>query len=269
MNVSLEKELKKKVQEKKKELEFDPIKEVKLLLSNDDAEDVKILRNLSNNSQFNRIERIQGSHRELEKIENEYQGEIYTIQQIYELAIDYKLRFLSSQYFTGSYDIQVTAKIKDFARKSNIDLTEYTLRNQFYILAPEKMFALTDEKFVTKKQLDPLMFYKVDNDHYRLVHKWGNDFTILRYLTGFRWKSYWNYHFFNTMLCLPIVATILTSIFGFNADVPLVIAFVFVTLLLSNLASYLFFGWNKSDEGTIIGKFFTPNNWNSTKKIRN
>ena len=61
MKISLEKELQKKVQEKKKELEFDPIKEVKLLLSNDDALDLKILRNLSSNSQFNRIERIVGS----------------------------------------------------------------------------------------------------------------------------------------------------------------------------------------------------------------
>jgi hypothetical protein len=269
MKISLEKELKKKVQEKKKELEFDPIKEVKLLLANDDAEDVKILRNLSRNSQFNRIERIQGEHMELEKIENDFHGEIYTIDQIKDLAIKYKLRFLSSQYYTGTYDVQVTAKIKDFARKVNVELTEYNLREKFSILAPEKMFTLTDEKYVTKKQLDPLMFYRVDSEHYRLVHKWGDDFTILRYLTGFRWKSYWNYHFFNTMLCLPIVATILTSIFGFYTEVPLVIVFVFMTLFLSNLASYLFFGWNKSDDGDIIQSFFTPNNWNSTKKIRN
>jgi hypothetical protein len=136
-------------------------------------------------------------------------------------------------------------------------------------LAPEKMFALTDEKYITKKQLDPLMFYKVDSEHYRLVHKWGDDFTILRYLTGFRWKSYWNYHFFNTMLCLPIVAIVLTSIFGFPTHTPLVAIFVFAMLFFSNLGSYLFFGWNKSDEGDIIESFFTPTNWNSTKKIRN
>jgi hypothetical protein len=269
MKISLEKELKKKVQEKKKELEFDPIKEVKLLLANDDAEDIKILRNLSNNSQFNRIERMQGVHMELEKIENEYHGEIYTIDQIKDLAINYKLKFLSSRHYTGTYDVQVTAKIKDFAKKVNVELTQYTLSESFYILAPEKMFTLTDEKYVTKKQLDPLMFYKVDSKHYRLVHKWGDDFTILRYLTGFRWKSYWNYHFFNTMLCLPIVATILTAIFGFSTNTPLVVLFVFVTLLLSNLSSYLFFGWNKSDEGDIIESFFTPTNWDSTKKIRN
>jgi hypothetical protein len=269
MKISLEKELKKKVQEKKKELEFDPIKEVKLLLANDDAEDVKILRNLSKNSQFNRIERIQGEHMELEKIENDFHGEIYTIDQIKDLAIKYKLRFLSSQYYTGTYDVQVTAKIKDFARKTNIELTEYNLREKFSILAPEKMFSLTDEKYITKKQLDPLMFYRVDSEHYRLVHKWGDDFTILRYLTGFRWKSYWNYHFFNAALCLPIVATILTTIFGFPTDIPTVAIFVFAMLFFSNLGSYLFFGWNKSDDGDIIDSFFTPTNWNSTKKIRN
>ncbi len=269
MKISLEKELKKKVQEKKKELEFDPIKEVKLLLANDDAEDVKILRNLSRNSQFNRIERIQGEHMELEKIENDFHGEIYTIDQIKDLAIKYKLRFLSSQYYTGTYDVQVTAKIKDFARKTNIELTEYNLREKFSILAPEKMFSLTNEKYITKKQLDPLMFYRVDSEHYRLVHKWGDDFTILRYLTGFRWKSYWNYHFFNAALCLPIVAFILTSILGLPTNTTAVTLLVFAMLFFSNLASYLFFGWNKSDDGDIIDSFFTPTNWNSTKKIRN
>ena len=268
MKISLEKELQKKVQEKKKELEFDPIKEVKLLLSNDDALDLKILRNLSSNSQFNRIERIQGEHRELEKIETEFNGEIYTIDQIKDLAINYKLRFLSTQYYTGSYDVQVTAKIKDFAKKCEIDLTEYNLKERFYVLAPEKMFKLTDERYISKKEIDPLMFYRVDSEHYRLVHKWGDDFTILRYLTGFRWKSYWNYHFFNTALCAPIVACVLALTFGVSimGAIPVFVLFV---LLLSNLASYLFFGWNKSDEGTIIHDFFTPSNWKSHKKIRN
>jgi hypothetical protein len=269
MKISLEKELKNKVQEKKKELEFDPIKEVKLLLANDDAEDIKILRNLSNNSQFNRIERMQGEHMELEKIETEFHGDIYTLDQIKDLAINYKLRFLSSQYYTGTYDVQVTAKIKDFARKANVELTTYNLKEKFFILAPEKMFALTDEKYITKKQLDPLMFYKVAGGHYRLVHKWGDDFTILRYLTGFRWKSYWNYHFFNAALCLPFVAIILTSILGLPTHTDAVTLLVFAMLVLSNLASYLFFGWNKSDDGDIIESFFTPTNWNSTKKIRN
>lgn len=268
MKISLEKELQKKVQEKKKELEFDPIKEVKLLLSNDDALDLKILRNLSSNSQFNRIERIQGEHRDLEKIEDEYQGEIYTRNQIKDLAIQYKLRFLSSQYYTGSYDVQVTAKIKDFAKKCNIDLTEYNLKEKFYVLAPEKMFKLTDERYISKKEIDPLMFYKVDSDHYRLVHKWGDDFTILRYLTGFRWKSYWNYHFFNAALCAPFVAMLLTILFRFHV-VNFPILFGLSVIVFSNLTSYLFFGWNKSDEGDIIESFFTPHNWNSNKKIRN
>ncbi len=268
MKISLEKELQKKVQEKKKELEFDPIKEVKLLLSNDDALDLKILRNLSLNSQFNRIERIQGEHRELEKIETEFNGEIYTIDQIKDLAINYKLRFLSTQYYTGSYDVQVTAKIKDFAKKCEIDLTEYNLKEKFYVLAPEKMFRLTDERYISKKEIDPLMFYRIDSEHYRLVHKWGDDFTILRYLTGFRWKSYWNYHFFNTALCTPIVACVLALTFGVSI-MGVIPVFVLSVLLLSNLASYLFFGWNKSDEGTIIHDFFTPSNWKSHKKIRN
>lgn len=268
MKVSLEKELKKKVEAQKKELNFDPIQEVKLLLANDDAEDLKILRNLSNNSQFNRIERIHGTHRELEKIENEYHGEIYNIYQIRDLAINYKLRFLKSAFYTGTYDVQVTAKIKDFARKANVELNEYNLKSKFYILAPEKMFALTDKKYVTKKELDPLMFYKVDEEHYRLVHKWGNDFTIFRYLTGFRWKSYWNYHFFNTALCAPFIAALITIPFGVNAlSVP--VLFGILVLFLSNLASYLFFGWNKSDEGYVIKEYFTPRNWNSDEKIRN
>ncbi len=118
MKVSIDKELEKKSIEEKKKFNIDPINEVKLLLAGESSEDARILRGLSQNSQFNRIENLRGNQIELENLENEYQGKVYTLDQIESLCVDYRLRFLQSRLFTGSYDVEVSAKIKYLAKET-------------------------------------------------------------------------------------------------------------------------------------------------------
>ena len=153
-------------------------------------------------------EKVQYS--QLENLENEYEGKVYKIEQIEKLCVDYRLRFLQSKYYTGSYDVQVAAKIKEFAVSTNSPIDDYTLGRRFYMLAPEEMFQLQNEKYVSKsdlrRQADPAIFFQIDERHYRLIHKWGEDFTIFRLIKGFRWKSWWSHQWFNTVMLLPIVA---------------------------------------------------------------
>lgn len=267
MKVSIEKELEKKSQKEKIKFEIDPINEVKLLLSGDSSEDLRILKGLSNQSQLNRVEKIRGQQMELEKIENDYEGKVYKIEQIKKLAIDYRLRFLSSQRYTGTFDIEVTSKIKEFAKSANVQLSPNTLERSFYILAPQEMFALQDEKYVTKKQLDPAIFYKIDDNHYRLIHKWGDDFTIFRLISGFRYRSWWMHQLFNTVMVLPIVALIMGGILGVNniANHPIISGFL--TIALSFIFAYFRWGYGKHDGEDQIDGFFGPENWDSTSRI--
>lgn len=267
IKVSIDKELNKASTKEKEIYKSDPVNEVKLLLNGDETEDKCILRNLSKNSQLSRVEDLLGEKIELEKLENSYDGQVYTREQIKKLAIDYKLRFLNSQNYSGKFDVQVAAKIKEFSKKTNSPIDAWSLSNKYYILAPDTMFTLKDKRYVTKRELDPAIFYQVDENHYRLIHKWGNDFTIFRYITGYRWKSYGNYWFFNTMVCLPIVALIMTLLVNVSFVVNSPIFFTISTFALSACVSLIAKGFGKLDEFSAIKGFFTPYNWDSTDRL--
>jgi hypothetical protein len=266
MKVSIEKELEKKAQKEK--TIFDPVKEVKLLMESNDMEKARILRGLSNNSQFSRVEKMVGKQLDLERLENSYDGRVYTIEQIKDLCIDYNLRFLEAKRFTGNFDVEVAGKILEFANKTKTPIDDFSLRNNFYVMAPEKMFALKDEKHITKKQLDPAIFYRIDNQHYKLIHKWGNDFTIFRLLQGFRFRSWWHHQWFNTVMVLPIFMLVVGAIFSAKTFFDYPISLTLLSGTLSFLFAYFRWGWGKHDEDDQIDGFFNLHNWNSDSKIR-
>ncbi len=274
MKVSIDKELEKASQEDKQKFNVDPINEVKLLLAGESSEDARILRGLSNNSQFNRIEKVRGEQIELENLENEYEGKVYKIEQIEKLCVDYRLRFLQSKYYTGSYDVEVAAKIKEFAKSTQSPIDEYTLGRRFFMMAPQEMFELRDEKYISKaelrRQADPAIFYQIDEKHFRLIHKWGADFTIFRLIEGFRWKSWWSHQWFNTVMLAPIIAAIYFLCFESPAAQfeNHSILNTFTVGLVSFVLALLLFGVWKQDEGDAISGYFTKTNWNSDKKIK-
>jgi hypothetical protein len=269
MKINLEEKLN---QEKKKDNQpLDTVKEVKLLLAGDESEDLRILRNLSENSEINRIEKVTQNKLELENLESSYDGNVFTYEQIKKLAIDYHLRFLSARQFIGNFDVEVASKIKEFSKRTNTSIDDHSLKTKFFILGPEEVFTLENVKFVEpKKQIDPVLFYKIDNDHYRLIHKWGNDFTILRYLEGHKWKSFWNYFFFSLAKCLPIFAFIMGCIselswvtLSFWSIIGCSLGAIVMTLIFVHLR----FTRTKTDgDSNIIKGYFTPDNWNSTQK---
>jgi hypothetical protein len=261
MKVSIEKELEKKAQKEK--TIFDPVKEVKLLMESNDMEKARILRGLSSNSQFKRAEELIGKQLDLEKLENSYDGRVYTLDQIRDLCVDYNLRFLSAQYFTGGFDVEVAGKIIEFSNKTKAPIDDYSLRRDYFIMAPEEMFTLKEIKHIPKKELDPAIFYRIDRNHYRLVHKWGNDFTIFRLLTGFRFRSWWHHQWFNTVMVLPIFLLIVAAIFSAKTFFDYPIRLSLLSVVLSFTFSYFRWGWGKHDEGDQIPGFFNLHNWDS------
>lgn len=268
IKISIDKELEKKATMAKEKLTKDPIEEVRLLLQENESEKTKVLRGLSQNSNFSRIEKIRGNQIELEKLEEGYAGKVYTRDQIKDMCVDYHLRFLPSCYYTGSFDVEVAGKVIEFSKKTNTPIEEYSLKNSFYILAQEQDFSLKEEKYITKKQKDPALFYKIDHNHYRLIHKWGEDFTVFRLLEGFRFRSWWWHQAINTLYVLPIVYFVLAilTLIDFFEFYP--ISFFFASLAISTIFSYFRWGWGKHDEVDQIERFFSPHNWDSDSKIR-
>jgi len=217
MKANLVKELEKSLV-KRKELNSknDVLNEVKGLLEYESLQDVHILRSIGQQSTLVQSESERGAVLEIEKKEQFYSGKVFTKEQIVALAVKYRLKFLPSKHYTKYIPPSVIPEIKDMQRhisnqmnidraaKENCTLDEYLekteggikytiddtcLKNNFYILAPANMFKLEKATAFSIKAKDPVMFYTDDNKHFRLVKKWGSDFTVFRRILGLLTKS--------------------------------------------------------------------------------
>lgn len=164
----------------KQKNEEDILKAVQDILDKDNQKDAEILKTLSssnhtfsNDFNFDLLE----------------SGKIYHIDQIKDICIDYRLRFLDSKYFKGELPYEAISKIKGLEKNHNTTL------DGFKIIAPSKMFKLENAD-------DPLLFAPIGNGYYYLIHKWGNDLSPFRKLLMWPYKSFGNL----------IITTILVSL---------------------------------------------------------
>lgn len=281
MKVRLEKELEAVKATDSVIQEHQAVKDVKLLLVGEENEDARILRGIGANSTFVKIEEERGKQIELENLEKEYAGGVFTTAQIEKLALKYRLRFLNSSLFSAHIDVEVSAKIKEFAKKANVDLDTYSLQTRFMILAPAECFNLEIFNFTQKKierqkeealrlrqlMLDPLLFYKIDDDKYRLVHKWGNDFSIVRRIEGYKWRNLNTFWTFNFFMLLPVICFLGAWIFSPVFIISHPVWYVAIMLLVNSLMASAF-NAGVTDKGWFDeeGGFFSEEAWKSNQK---
>ncbi|WP_190808954.1 hypothetical protein [Flagellimonas sp. S3867] len=167
---------------------------------------------------------------------------IFHIDQIKQICIDYRLRFLDSRYFKGEIPQAAISKIKRLEKLHNLQL------GGFKIMAPSKMFKLKDKD-------DPLLFAPIGNDYFYLIHKWGNDLHPIRKILVWPFKSIVNLAFF--VLLISYLTTILVphGLFSKNdshAEFWIIFFFMFKCIA----AVVIFYGF-------ALGKNFNPAIWNS------
>ena len=168
---------------------------------------------------------------------------IYHIQQIKEICIDYRLRFLDSSYFKNEIPEEAISKIKYLEKDHNITL------DGFKIMAPSKLFQL-------KNYDDPLLFAPIGNDYYYLIHKWGNDVNPLRKIAVRPFRDFSSLLIF--LFAISAIMAYITpgNLFGEgNEDIFKVVCCLFIFKSLSAIALYFSF-WK--------GKNFNECIWNST-----
>ena len=121
--------------------------------------------------------------------------------------------------------------------------------------------------------LDPVLFYKIDETHYRLIHQWGKEFTAWRRILGWRWKNQHTFRASNFLLSLPIVSLIFSSIWQisfFYAPIMTSLLIIGISGAMAWIANlYVVKDTNGLFEVEYAEEFFTPNNWNSTRKLIN
>ncbi|WP_411894886.1 hypothetical protein [Winogradskyella sp. A2] len=167
---------------------------------------------------------------------------IYHINQIKEICIDYRLRFLDSKYFKGELPYEAISKIKSIEKDHNTKL------NGFKIIAPSKLFKLENAD-------DPLLFAPIGNGYYYLIHKWGNDLNPFRKLLMWPYKS-----FGNLIVATLLISLIATGLFpeGIFSNKPnsAQAGMIFFFIFKSIAAVVLYYGF-------AAGKNFNTAIWNS------
>ncbi len=165
---------------------------------------------------------------------------IFHENSIKKICVNYRLRFLDSRYFKGTFPQEALTEIDRLEKEHNISLSG------FKIMAPSKMF-------VMRKTDDPLLFAPMGIGYYYLIHKWGNDLHPLRKLMMWPFKNFENLIF--TILLSSLVATLLvpdglfTREQSFSQDVM-----VFFFMFKSIAAVVLFYGF-------ALGKNFNTAIW--------
>jgi hypothetical protein len=141
---------------------------------------------------------------------------IFSIDDIKTICIQYRLRFLDSKYFKMEelpYDA-VTA-----VKKLEKHLGEEV--NHLKIMGAAKFFKLQD------RNKDPLLFARIDESNYYLIHKWGKDlkwYNISKHdYNRITFNNYYPPHHFSHLkgsCILPnVVSCCLYSIYFFHYGV--------------------------------------------------
>ncbi|MEB8345648.1 hypothetical protein OO010_06290 [Flavobacteriaceae bacterium KMM 6898] len=219
-----------------KERRADPqkiIQDVYQILNASKNTDLRIEKNLGNGKSH-----IENAF-DFDKLETK---KIYHIDQIKQICIEYRLRFLDSKYFKGDIPNEAISIIKDLEKDHNLEL------KGFKIIAPSKLFKL-------KNKDDPLLFAPIGNDYFYLIHKWGNDLHPLRRIFAWPFKSIANLTLvvlFGSYLLTLLVPSGLFSKSNTSAEFWIIFFFVF-----KSCASVIIF------YGVALGKNFNPGIWNS------
>ena len=122
-------------------------------------------------------------------------SDVYSLEQIQSVSASYRLRFLPSYFFKGEIPDEALNKIQDLENKNR------TQFNEFYIMAPGSLFKLEDA------QKDPLLFAKIGENQFLLIHRWGNDLHWSRKLVCYPLKSI--YTFFLSVFVLSAVLALI------------------------------------------------------------
>ena len=113
-----------------------------------------------------------------------YNGEVYHVNDVRQVCVHYRMRMLPSRRYHGPIDPEFGLKLNRFQRKHQ--LADDDLKRDFFVVAPAETFELEKRQ---RPLVDPLLLYRIDEQHYRLVHQWGGDLHPLRYLRAWRHRS--------------------------------------------------------------------------------
>ena len=198
--------------------------------------DKKISERLNNGSNYNHLPKLSSVNSE----------NIFTLTQIRNVCIRFRLRFLDSSCFRAEFPYEAIAKIKKLEMRNGIKI------DSFKIMAPSKSFDLEN---INK---DPLLFAQLCDNTFILIHKWGNDLSWFHRLTAWPFQRFKNLLISLMVLCLTFSFSLPTSImhvFNFQSEIYLRI-WLAIHTFIGTLGISLWLGIS-------FDKSFSSMNWES------
>ena len=167
---------------------------------------------------------------------------LFHVNQIRKICVDYRLRFLDVKLFKGKIPNEALKKLDQF--KNNHPNLNFELR----IMAPSKLFELENYD-------DPLLFASLGDGYYYLIHKWGNDLSFFRKLSVWPFKNLVNILIFISIISLLITAIVPGNIFYYENNPGAEFFITFLFILKSVIAIFIYYGFS-------LGKNFNEFIWN-------
>jgi len=235
------------------------LEEAKSLLLREENRERELLSALGVDTCVQQYEDKRAAYVERQSLKQKYATDVFHIDQIRDLCVDYDLRFLPSRLYKGWIDSELGLKVRKFVKKHN--LSDYDLDDSFYIMAPAKQFELKSIE-LAPKEYDPLLFYKIDDENYTLVHQWGSELNGLRYISAFRKRS-----FFHSQIHLFfILFAINMAVLGFFAITSIASALI-ISLIFAGGLTLLRYGYLRNDNSRDMEENYNIRLWNRDVKI--
>jgi hypothetical protein len=209
--IELDKELKKE-KDKSKEEFGNFTKETQLLLDAGADEEKNALRVANLNYDLRNAEKSRGTEIDRKKLEEDYNLEVYTKEEIKSLCVKYDLRFLQTNRYKGKLDGDVATKLSEFIKNNPEGVGDSS--DAFYVIASEETFYLYGRDATSRKSVNPILVYKVPKeDMYVFIHRWGEGYTILRRLRGLYMETAQNMISVGTSIFTVVISIIFALLF--------------------------------------------------------
>lgn len=173
---------------------------------------------------------------------------IYTKTEIKKTCVNYRLRFLDSQYYKNEIPYEAVLKIKDFNSRYRKDL------KRFKILAPAIAFTNKENK------LPCLLFAETLNGNYYLIHGWGENLKWNRAILNFPLRTIETLFLTIALFTLLVDISLPVELITLDRAAPYwcgyrVATYFHLLIFFSGFTTYGMFAFHKH---------FSSSDWNNT-----
>lgn len=236
------------------------ISDTKLLLADNEANRIQVLKALGLDDGIKEYEEAKGRSLDRKKLEEDYGKDIFHLDEIKNLCLKYDLRLLNTRFYNGAITSELPDKVVEFSKEHDIRVgvggdTWSGDGDKFYILAPREKFRTERTKQSRANDKDPILFFNTGNNHYKMVYAWGHSLKMFRLIKGFRRKNSLN-RYLHTLSIIMLLFIPSLGALGMN-----IYGSFFLGSALAALASLAFMPWDNGIDHR--SNYFTENGWKS------